>query len=47
MKPYFLERASKYIREMPSERILPQPLAWMAPSRMERLGSGTTRPGPP
>ncbi len=42
-KRYFFDNASKYIREMPSERIFPQPLAWMAPSRMDFFGSGTTR----
>ena len=44
-KWYFLDRASKYIREMPSERIFPQPEAWMAPSRMLSFPSGTMRSG--
>ena len=44
-KWYFFARASKYIREMPSPRMLFQPLAWMAPSRMERDLSGTISSG--
>ena len=45
LKRYFFARASKYIREMPSPRMLFQPLAWMAPSRMDRDLSGTIRSG--
>ena len=42
---YFLLRASKYIREMPSPRTLFQPLAQIAPSRMDLLPSGTMMAG--
>ena len=42
---YFLLRASKYIREMPSPRILFQPLAEMAPSSRDLLPSCTMRAG--
>ena len=36
MNLYFLDRASKYIREMPSDLMLFQPEAVMAPSMMDR-----------
>ena len=47
LKRYLAARASKYIREMPSDLILFQPEAVMAPSRMDRdllgmMSSGST-----
>ena len=45
MKPYFLERASKYMREMESPLMLFQPEAVMAPSRMESFLLGMMRSG--
>ena len=42
LKPYFLAKASKYIREMESPFTFCQPETAMAPSRMERLGLGMT-----
>ena len=45
LKRYFFARASKYIREMPSPRMLFQPAAWMAPSRMDLFSSGMMRAG--
>ena len=42
---YFLARASKYIREMPSDLMLFQPEAVMAPSRMDRFLLGMIRSG--
>ena len=44
-KPYFLPRASKYIREMESSLTFCQPETAMAPSRMDKLWFGTTRRG--
>mgnify|MGYP000147150055 CR=1 FL=1 len=45
LKPYFLERASKYMREMESPLMLFQPEAVMAPSRMESFLLGMMRSG--
>ena len=45
LKRYFLARASKYIREMPSDLMWFQPEAVMAPSRMDRERFGRMRSG--
>ena len=45
LKRYFFDRASKYMREMPSDLMLLQPEAVMAPSRMDRFLLGMTRSG--
>ena len=42
---YRLARASKYIREMPSDLMLLQPEAVMAPSMMDRFLLGMMRSG--
>ncbi len=42
---YFFARASKYIREMPSDLMWFQPEAVMAPSRMDRERLGRMRSG--
>ena len=42
---YFFARASKYIRLMPSPRMLFHPEHWIAPSRMALSGSGMMRSG--
>ena len=42
---YFLLKASKYIREIPSPRMLFQPLAWIAPSKMDFPPSWIMRAG--
>ena len=44
-KRYFFDRASKYIREMPSDLMWFQPEAVMAPSRMDRERLGMMRSG--
>ena len=45
LKRYFLARASKYIREMPSDLMWFQPEAQMAPSKMDRERLGRMRSG--
>ena len=45
LKRYFLARASKYMREIPSDLILFQPEAVMAPSKMDRFLLGMMRSG--
>ena len=45
LKWYFFASASKYIRLMPSPRMLFHPLAWMAPSRMVFVPSGIIKAG--
>ena len=45
LKRYFLARASKYMRLMPSPRMLFHPEHWMAPSRMDLSSSGMMRAG--
>ncbi len=42
-KPYFLDRASKYIRVMPSDFMFPQLLPLIAPSFIESSGLGMIR----
>ena len=45
LKRYFLARASKYMREMPSDLMLFHPEAVMAPSKMDRFLLGMMRSG--
>ena len=45
LKRYFFDRASKYMREIPSDLMLLQPEAVMAPSRMDKFLLGMTRSG--